>query len=168
MNATPAPLTADPDLLAADPDFFASDSGHSEVERIFQHFFSQKSLFTTIPHTPWSPPTDVYETTDAYVVRLEIPGIEDAKNNVSIELNHNLLTVRGYRRNTCPDVKLRFFQMEIHFGYFERVVTLPHSIDPRTLKGLYQDGFVRVTISKAPARRSVRRHITIHSGDPIE
>lgn len=134
-----------------------------DVERIFKHFFSQKNLFGAIPHTPWSPPTDVYETEDMYVIRLEIPGIHDVAKDVTIELTQNLLSVRGYRRDQCSDHKLGFYQMEIHFGYFERVVTLPHSIDPDSRKGSYADGFLRITIGKSRRRRADRRQIDVRS-----
>ena len=137
--------------------------GESDVEKIFKHFFSQKNLFGTIPHTPWSPPTDVYETAHSYVVRLEIPGIGDMSKDVNIELNHNVLTVRGYRRERCPDTKLGFRQMEIHFGYFERVVTLPHSLDSEDRKGNYNEGFLSIAIGKATQRHAARRRINVHS-----
>ena len=131
-----------------------SDEG--DAENIFQHFFSQRTLFSTIPHNLWSPPTDVYETPDNYVIRVEIPGIQES--DVNMELNHNVLTIRGCRRDKSSDTKLGFHQMEIHYGYFEKVVTLPHSIDPDTRAATYDDGFLCVTIGKAEPRRVEKVH----------
>jgi HSP20 family protein len=135
-------------------------SRDSSIDRIFEHFFSPKNLFSSIPNTLWSPPTDVYETPDAYVVRMEIPGIRE--DNISIELNHNVLTVRGRRNDHSTDTKLGFHQMEIHYGYFEKVVTLPHAIDPENRAGKYADGFLCITVGKSKPRRT-RRHIQIES-----
>ena len=132
------------------------------MERIFQHFFSQKNLFSTIPHSPWSPPTDVYETADSYVVRMEICGIENVARDVDIELNQNVLTVKGYRRDRCSDTKIGFHQMEIHYGYFERVITLPHAVDPESRKGTYNEGFLVVSIGKSAVKRRLKRHIDIN------
>lgn len=136
--------------------------GGSDIEKIFQHFFSQKNLFSTIPHSPWSPPTDVYETATSYVVRMEICGVEDINRDVDIELNQNILTVKGYRRDRCADTKIGFHQMEIHYGYFERVMTLPHSIDPETRTGAYTDGFLIISVGKGTVKRRVKRHIDIN------
>lgn len=130
--------------------------GKSDVEKIFQHFFSHKNLFSTIPHTPWSPPTDVYETSDSYVIRLEIPGIENVDQDVTVEQAENVLAIRGYRRDKCSDIKLSFHQMEIHYGYFERVVTLPHSVEPNSRDGEYKDGFLTIIIKKGARRRGRR------------
>jgi len=135
----------------------------SDTEKIFKHFFSQSNLFSSIPHNLWSPPTDVYETTDKYVVRIEIPGVQDVDSDVEIELTHNVLTVRGHRNDSTCDTKLGFHQMEIHYGYFEKVITLPHSIDPEARQGAYSDGFLKITIDKASPRHKARRRIDIES-----
>jgi len=137
-------------------------SEHGDIDRFFEHFFSHSNLFNLIPQSLWSPPTDVYETPHKYVIKIEIPGIKDVKD-FEIGLNHNVLTVRGCRRDKSADTKLGFDQMEIHYGYFEKVVTLPHSIDPDTRSGEYRDGFLCITIGKAEPRRSERRKIEIQA-----
>jgi HSP20 family protein len=155
----------------SDTKYLSLAASPNDVERIFEHFFSQKNLFTTIPHTPWSPPTDVYETPNGYVVKLEIPGLDATDDGRSVKdvdviLNHNVLTICGYRRDHGTETKLGFHQMEIHYGYFERVVTLPHSIDGESLKGQYKDGFMSITIGKTVRRTTSKRRIHIHSREP--
>ncbi len=139
------------------------DAGDCNVEGIFRHFFAERNLFNTIPHALWSPPTDVYETPNSYVIRMEIPGIENIEEDVSTELNHNVLTIRGHRRPRSSDTILGFHQMEIHYGYFEKVVTLPHSIDDENLSGTYSNGFLCITIGKAEPPDPYRRRISIET-----
>ena len=134
-----------------------------ETEKIFTHFFSHSNLFSAIPHDFWCPPTDVYETEDRYVVLMEIPGLRNVEADVAIELNHNVLTVRGARRIATDDRILRFHQMEIHRGYFEKSVTLPHSINPEVRQGQYRDGFLEITVEKSSPKGSTRRRIEIES-----
>ena len=131
----------------------------SNIDKIFQHFFSDHNLFHMIPHNLWSPPTDVYETPDCYVIRVELPGIQ--QKNVSVDLNHNVLTIRGHRRDDSTDTKLGFHQMEIHYGYFEKVITLPHSIDPEDHPASYRNGFLTIRIGKAAPPASGRRQIKV-------
>jgi len=145
QTPSPSTLTREPGLTLAGPE-------ESDTEKLFKHFFSQSNLFSAIPHHLWSPPTDVYETHEKYVVRIEIPGIQDVRKNVTVRLTDNVLNVCGYRRDCCTDTKLGFEQMEIHYGYFEKVVTLSHDIDADSLAGVYDRGFLCISIDKAAAQ----------------
>lgn len=96
------------------------------------------------PHV-WSPPTDVYETETAYVVRMEIAGMRQQDFSVTVE--HNFLTISGVR----PDIPERraYQQMELRFGEFRTVVTLPGPIDAAISGAEYEDGFLVVVLPKA-------------------
>jgi HSP20 family protein len=133
-----------------------------DVERFFEQFFSHRNLFSSIPHSIWSPPTDVYETGAEYIVRVELPGIQK-DDQLSIELNHNVLTLRGHRHDHCTEAKKSFLQMEIHYGYFEKVITLPHGINPDVPPATYRDGFLCIRIRKSQQRRRTRCRIRIES-----
>jgi len=93
----------------------------------------------------WSPPTDVYETDNNYVVRLEIAGMREDGFDISVE--DKFLTISGNR----PDVPERraYQQMEIRFGKFESVVGLPGPIDLDASRAEYKEGFLTVTLPKA-------------------
>jgi len=93
----------------------------------------------------WSPPTDVYETDNNYVVRLEIAGMREDGFDISVE--DKFLTISGNR----PDVPERraYQQMEIRFGKFETVVGLPGPIDLDASRAEYKEGFLTVTLPKA-------------------
>jgi len=93
----------------------------------------------------WSPPTDVYETEGAYVVRVEIAGMREEDFEITVE--NNILMVSGSR----PDVPERraYQQMEIRFGKFESVVGLPGPIDLDASRAAYSEGFLTVHMPKA-------------------
>jgi len=93
----------------------------------------------------WSPPTDVYETEDEYVVRVEIAGMREDDFEVTVE--ENFLMISGSR----PDIPERraYQQMEIRFGKFETVVGLPGPIDLEASRADYADGFLTVKMPKA-------------------
>ena len=73
----------------------------------------------------WQPPTDIYETEDAVVVRVEIAGMRD--DNFSIELNGRFLTIRGVRQDV-PE-RRAYQQMEIRFGEFLIDLELPYPVE---------------------------------------
>jgi HSP20 family protein len=92
----------------------------------------------------WSPPTDVYETDKAYLVRVEIAGMREEDFEVAVE-NH-ILHVSGAR----PDSSARraYHQMEIRFGKFATSVGLPSAVDVEQSRAEYKDGFLTVTLPK--------------------
>jgi HSP20 family protein len=95
------------------------------------------------PHT-WHPSTDLYETDDKYIVRVEIAGMNKEEFCVSIE--NNILVISGNR----PDMKLNrsFHQMEIPFGDFKTSIELPSPVDPDKITAEYRDGFLNIHLPK--------------------
>ncbi|MDD5371123.1 MAG: Hsp20/alpha crystallin family protein [Anaerolineaceae bacterium] len=98
--------------------------------------------------TYWRPPTDVYETEDKYIVRVEIPGMRDGEFSVSVE--NRILTIRGTRPDSTE--RRAFHQMEIRFGEFSTEVELPTNADANQILAEYEDGFLRVFLPKATPR----------------
>ena len=93
----------------------------------------------------WSPPTDVYETEDAFVVRVEVAGMREEDFDISIE--DNFLMVGG-SRSDVPE-RRAYQQMEIRFGKFETVVGIPGPVNLETSHAEYKAGFLTVTLPKA-------------------
>jgi HSP20 family protein len=93
----------------------------------------------------WSPPTDFYETNDAYTVRVEIAGMREDDFEVAVE--NNMLSISGSR----PDVPERraYHQMEIRFGKFASAIGLPGPVDIDHAVAQYADGFLTITLPKS-------------------
>ncbi len=93
----------------------------------------------------WSPPTDVYETDDAYAVRVEIAGMREDDFEVAME--NNVLLISGNR----PDIPERraYHQMEIRFGKFATAIGLPSPVDVDHAIARYADGFLTITLPKS-------------------
>lgn len=92
----------------------------------------------------WSPPTDVYEIEENFVIRVEIAGMRDDDFQVAIE--NNILMIAGLR----PDHNERraYHQMEIWFGKFELAVEIPVPVNVETSLAEYKDGFLMITLPK--------------------
>ncbi len=106
----------------------------------------------------WEPNTDIFETPDSFVIKLELAGMRS--NDFNIIVNGDRLIIRGERKDLSPYVKDRYHQMEIPYGYFEKIFTLPFSIDTDNIKASYNDGFLEVVIPKLQGRRS--REVSIN------
>jgi HSP20 family protein len=113
------------------------------------YFVSRLSDWQVAPRSNvWSPPTDVYETADAVIVRVEIAGMQG--ENLSVSLDKGLLTISGVRQEQTE--KRAFHQMEIRFGEFETQIDLSIPIDFDKVEAVYSDGFLRIVLPKAVPR----------------
>ena len=92
----------------------------------------------------WRPATDVYETADSIIVRVEIAGMRE--EDFSISLTGNQLSIRGNR----PDIQERraYHQMEIFFGEFLTEVDLPGPVVSDQVSAEYIVGFLRLVFPK--------------------
>ena len=100
------------------------------------------------PHI-WHPLTDVYETEDKIVVRVEIAGMHEG--DFSVSFDHHTLSIGGVRQE-IPE-KRAFHQMEIYFGEFSTEIEIPSPVDVANIAGDYQDGFLRITLPKSTPRQ---------------
>jgi HSP20 family protein len=93
----------------------------------------------------WRPPTDVFVTDDAVIVRVEIAGMRNGEFSITFE--DHTLTIRGSR----PDQPERraYHQMEIRFGEFRTDVGLHWPVDTDKIDAEYRDGFLRVMLPHA-------------------
>lgn len=93
----------------------------------------------------WSPPADLFEVENAYLVRVEVAGMR--QQDFSIQLENDLLTVSGTRPDT-PE-RRAYHQMEVRFGEFGTVVGLPGPVEIERSSAEYEDGFLIITLPKA-------------------
>lgn len=93
----------------------------------------------------WSPPTDLFESEEALVVRVEIAGMKEEDFEVALE--NNVLLIAGTRSDS-PE-RRAYHQMEIRFGKFATSVALPAPVDAEAARAEYKDGFLTVTLPKA-------------------
>jgi len=104
--------------------------------------------------TSWLPALDAWETDDALVVALDLPGID--KDEVAIEVDDGVLTVSGKREKKVEQKDDGFYRFERRYGTFSRSVTLPQGVDESTIKAEFADGVLEITIPKPEERKPMR------------
>jgi HSP20 family protein len=100
----------------------------------------------------WHPPTDVYETENAYLVCVEIAGM--SLDDLRVALEDDELTVCGHRRNTIDGYNA-VHRLEMHYGEFEAAVLVPGPVREDAIEADYRNGILLVTLPKASPRRIV-------------
>jgi HSP20 family protein len=98
----------------------------------------------------WTPPIDVYETDDRYVVAAELPGL--AREHIELGLDATRLTIRGRRTDRPAEAAevLHFHQVERGHGEFARTFEFAAKIDVERVSADLSNGVLTVTLPKAP------------------
>jgi HSP20 family protein len=94
---------------------------------------------------------DIFETETAIVVRLEMAGVRG--ENLRVNVDRDVLRIRGVRKTPVVEGVRRLHQMEIAFGPFETSVRLAIPFDREGVSAHLEDGLLEVRL---PKRRPVR------------
>ena len=121
----------------------------AEMSSLLRDPVAGERWISTRQHKIWRPPTDVYETDDCVVVKVEVAGMDE--QDFAVSLSANKLVVSGVRHD--PAAKLGYQQMEILYGHFETAVHLPRAVDMDNIEATYQNGFLDVRLPKAKPRQ---------------
>lgn len=94
----------------------------------------------------WTPLADIVETKDAFIVKAEIPGIDE--KDVSVEIANNVLTIQGERKVETETEEKGYRRMERSYGKFLRSFTLPQNTMTDKVAANFTNGILEVTIPK--------------------
>ena len=131
-----------------------------QMDRVFDDAFGRFSLMPPSGVDAeralrYSPRTDLEETDDAYVVSMDLPGVE--KEQIDVRLEDRLLTVSG-KSDETTEVREgdQILRQERRFGSFQRAVSLPGPVDDLRLEASCSNGVLVVTVPKLPDASSGR------------
>ncbi len=116
----------------------------SELNRLFGRTYGGDSGSTS---GAWVPPLDIYETTEKFVVSVELPGIEPDSVDVSVE--DSTLTIKGERSFSNEVDEDSFHRVERRYGSFARSLSLPQMARPDEIEASFDKGVLTIEIPKA-------------------
>jgi HSP20 family protein len=108
--------------------------------------------------TAWAPALDISERKDAYLVTVELPGVE--ADDLEITLEDGLLTIQGERQFTQESSEQQFHRVERRYGAFRRSITLPAHVMAEGIEATVDNGVLQIMVPKleeaTPKRIQVR------------
>jgi HSP20 family protein len=123
-----------------------------EMRRASDDLLLQMFRMSSMSGEVWAPRVDVYETTDSVVVKVCVAGLEPGQMELTLSSDNRFLTLRGVRAEQDDDKpeRIRYHQLEVYYGPFERVVALPaeSSLDRDKLTAVYKEGFLKIVLPK--------------------
>jgi HSP20 family protein len=117
--------------------------------------FAQQVLGT--PARPAAMPIDAYRRDDAFVVELDLPGVDAASIDLTVE--RNVLTIHAERRRAAGD-ETELVVGERPHGTFSRQLFLGESLDADRLSADYADGVLTLRIPIAEKAKPRRVEVT--------
>ena len=94
----------------------------------------------------WSPSVDVYEDSDSFLIKVELPEVN--REDVKVNLNENTLSISGERRVENEDKRENYHRVERSYGQFYRSFTLPPNVNASAINAQFKDGMLRLSLPK--------------------
>lgn len=129
---------------------------NDDFDRMIDNMFGRTALRGDMLST-YTPPVDIEESTDEFVVRADLPGV--SLKDVKVTVMGDMLTIRGDRKYERKDNGGNLHRYERVQGMFERSFSLGTAVRNDKVKASFKDGVLEIHIPKAEEARE--REITI-------
>jgi HSP20 family protein len=123
----------------------------NRMNSLFQDYNRAQGEADTLATAAFVPPVDVYEDEHNIVLKLEVPGLKE--NELDIQLENNLLTVKGERKFEKEEKEENFHRIERRYGSFYRSFTIPSTVNSENVKASYDAGVLRIELEKPAEAR---------------
>ncbi|MEP6899089.1 MAG: Hsp20/alpha crystallin family protein [Rhodanobacter sp.] len=138
-----------------------------EIRQAFDRFLQPEAAAEPSSDTAgvaegqWAPRVDIREDQQRFVILADIPGVDPAQIDVSMD--KGILSIKG-RRDSATDAQHdgKFTRVERARGVFHRYFTLPDSADAEGITASGKLGVLEIVIPKKA--QATPRRITIDTG----
>jgi HSP20 family protein len=110
----------------------------------------------------FAPPVDIYEDEHKIVLKLEVPGMKES--DLDIQLENNVLTVKGERKFEKEEKEENFHRIERRYGSFYRSFTIPNTVNPENVKASYEAGVLRLELEKRAEAKPKQIKVQVGQG----
>lgn len=130
-----------------------------QLDRAFEGFGSWGAGTTG----DWAPPVEAFEQDGKFVVRAELPGLN--QDDVKVEVAESGLIIKGERKSEHDERGEGFYRSEWSYGQFQRFVPLPYdNARVKEARARFHNGVLEVTIPVPEGQASERRQIPVQTG----
>jgi len=132
-------------------ELFRDQLVNSQINSLFDSFFNdglgkfERNVFFT-------PRVDVIESEKHFEIQMALPGLK--KEEVSIEIEKNILTISGERKMSTDKKEDKFHLVENFYGKFSRSFTLPEHLDAENPNAELKDGILFIQIPKREVKQN--------------
>ena len=126
-----------------------------QMRRLMDDMLHQLSPKFLLDQRIWSPQIDILETPDSFIIEAEVSGLK--REEIQVSVKRDRVYVSGKRERPAMNNAVRYLQMEIEYGSFERIFQLPVLVEEGEIKAVYRDGLLSVTLpKKQPSQKVIK------------
>ena len=114
-----------------------------DLANLFNDFFG-RPLSTW---SAWTPAADLYETPEAFVLEMELPGFD--LDDIELTMEKGVLTVAGERKTEEKEQEKTYHLQERSVERFTRSYALPRSVEVDRVDANFSNGVLKVLLPKA-------------------
>jgi HSP20 family protein len=126
-------------------------SVQKRMNDLFESALAKTNFETSSEFDSWEPVCDAYETAEALVLCLELPGLEQER--IDVRVDGDELVVEGEREISREPTGEHHLRMERSYGRFSRRFHLPSAVDRDAARATYRDGLLRIVVPKRDVLR---------------
>lgn len=126
----------------------------SNMESVLKDFFGNTRLSS---NTNWLPLVDLYENDEAFMVDVDLPGLN--KSDVEVSFENGVLHIRGERNEEFSNDRPQYHRIERVQGHFSRSIELTTAVQSDKIKATFEDGVLSVVVPKAEELKPIRIQI---------
>ena len=135
-----------------------------EVDKAFRDFYDMfapnKFSMEQFESLSLLPSMDVVEDKDHFTVQVEMPGMDE--KDIKVSFADNVLTITGEKSTSKKNENKKYVSREISYGKYERVISLPSTVEVDKAKATFKKGMLRVISPKKAEAKGKSRDIKIH------
>jgi HSP20 family protein len=108
-----------------------------------------------------APPSDVHETPEGVVIRMELPGV--SREHVEIRVRGTRIDVYGEKPPDKAGEDASYLCLERRFGRFHRAFDVSGSVNLNRIRAVLREGVLALFLPKVPDRRGREVRVPILS-----
>jgi HSP20 family protein len=126
----------------------------NQITRLFAQALSQRQAAAASSTPAWAPAFDISERKDAYLVTVELPGVE--ADDLQVTLEDGLLTIRGERHVAHDSAAQQVHRVERRDSAFRRSITLPTHVLADAIEAWVDNGVLQILMPKLAEAKAKR------------
>ncbi|MDD5711779.1 MAG: Hsp20/alpha crystallin family protein [Smithellaceae bacterium] len=136
-----------------------------DMERLMDDlFYDLEMMPTTVTRSVfeggYAPNVEVKDSDGEILVKAELPGVDE--KDIDVVLSENTLEIKGEKKEEKEEKGENRYLSERCYGSFDRLVTLPATIDAEHATADFKNGVLSIRIAKSPEVKGKKIPINVH------
>jgi len=130
-----------------------------EPLKIWDELDNWDGIFGSLMPVTKTTPIDITENEKEYHVKADVPGFE--KDEISISLNDNILTIQGEKKKEDKDEKENYIRKERFYSSFSKSISLYENVDIDKIDASLKNGTLELRIPKKEVQEKPVKKIEV-------